>query len=262
VSSDAYADLVTVVADESARLRAALRRAAPGGIVPSAPAWSVADLTWHVGEVQWFWGAIVAGLLTDVDGLAEPARPADADLPAFAARSGADLVAAFERRSPDDPCWSWHEDGHRVGWVARRQAHEALIHRVDAELAAGGPVTDVDPALATDGVDELLVDMLAVPSWASFTVDGPGVAVVATDTGAAWHVDHGRLTGTSPNTGEDHDLEAIRARAGSDGDVGATLSGRAWDLDRWLWGRGPADPLRMAGDHGLLHRLRELAEIE
>jgi hypothetical protein len=113
-------------------------------------------------------------------------------------------------------------------------------------------------------VDELLVGMLGLPSWTSFTPDGPAVAVVTTDTDDAWHVELGRVTGTSPNSGTEVDQEAVRVHAGrsSDDEVGATLAGRAWDVDRWLWGRGPADPLRMAGDHGLLHHLRAIAEID
>lgn len=258
-----HARFVTAVDHESARMRAALRRADARAVVPSAPEWSVADLSWHVGEVQWFWGAIVADLLEDVDALVGPDRPADEELPAFVARSGQGLVAALARRAPDDACWSWHEDGGRVGWVARRQAHEALVHRVDAELAAGGPVGDADPELAADGIDELLAGLLAPPSWTTFTPDGADVAVVTTDTGHAWHVELGRITGTSPRTGDEFEAEAaVRVHPGEGGDVGATLAGRAWDVDRWLWGRGPADPLRLAGEHGLLHHLRAIAEVE
>jgi hypothetical protein len=258
------AGYVEVIEAESGRLRAALRRATRTAVVPTAPEWSVADLTWHVAEVQWFWGTIVADLLEDVDDLEELQRPVDDELPGLVARSGKELVTALRARRPDDRCWSWHEDGGQVAWVARRQAHEALIHRVEAELAAGGPVTDAEPALAADGVDELLVGMLGLPSWTTFAPDGPAVAVVTTDTDDAWHVELGRVTGTSPNSGNQVDQEAVCVRAGRppEGEVGATLAGQAWDVDRWLWGRGPADPLRMAGDHGLLHHLRAIAEID
>jgi uncharacterized protein (TIGR03083 family) len=254
---------VDVVETESRRLRGALRRAERTAVVPSAPEWSVADLTWHVAEVQSFWGAVVADLREDVDGLEELDRPDDTDLPALLASSGDALVAALRRRDPEDRCWSWHEDGGQVAWVARRQAHEALIHRVDAELAAGGPVSDADPALAADGIDELLVGLLGLPGWSEFTPDGGRVAVVASDGDAGWLVELGTVTGTSPRSGQPVEQEAVCAHRGrpADGDVGATVSGRAWDLDRWLWGRGPADPLRMAGDHGLLHQLRSIAEI-
>jgi uncharacterized protein (TIGR03083 family) len=38
---------------------------------------------------------------------------------------------------------------------ARRQAHETMVHRVDAELAAGRAAV-LDAALAADGIDEWL----------------------------------------------------------------------------------------------------------
>ena len=44
----------------------------------------------------------------------------------------------------------WADD-KTVGYIRRRQAHEALIHRLDAELTAGA-VTPLDPDLAADGV--------------------------------------------------------------------------------------------------------------
>lgn len=262
--TSAYID---VVAAEVGRLLAAVRRTDLDTVVQTTPEWTVADLTWHLAEVQWLWGAVVADLLQEVDGLEEPGRPADEDLPALLERRGDDLVALLRRRDPDDRCWSWKEDGASVGWVARRQAHEALIHRVDAEVAAGGPVTDADPALAADGIDELLVDMLRPPSWTTLTPDGQTIRVQATDVDRSWTVRFARLTGTSPSSGRSYDQDAVLVtpdgdREVADAEVGAVVSGRAWDLDRWLWGRGPADPLRRAGDHALLHRLRSAAEVD
>ena len=70
----------------------------------------------------------------------------DAELPDLIRLVSARLVEALESRDADDKCWSWHETGYTVGWVRRRQAHETLIHRVDAELAAGG-LFNVDAAL-------------------------------------------------------------------------------------------------------------------
>ncbi|WP_238993563.1 hypothetical protein [Nocardioides caldifontis] len=61
----------------------------------------------------------------------------------------------------------WAED-RTVGYIRRRQAHEALIHRLDAELTAG-TVTALDPTLASDGVDEALDVMFGgCPPWGSF----------------------------------------------------------------------------------------------
>jgi uncharacterized protein (TIGR03083 family) len=260
VHHTAYVD---VIADETARFLAAVRHGDLDRVVPSTPDWTVGDLTWHLAEVQWFWGAIVADLLEDVEDLVEPERPDDTQVVARLARWNGALVAALRTRAPGDGCWSWHEDGHTVGWVARRQAHEALIHRVDAELGVGTPVAPATPALAADGVDELFGVMLGPPSWGAFTPEATAVHVEATDTGDAWTLRFGRFTGTSPNTGTAYDDEVLRLDGEADAsDVVATVRGTAWDLDRWLWGRGPADPLRREGDVASVHRLRSLAEVE
>ena len=50
-------------------------------------------------------------------------------------------------------------------FIRRRQAHEALIHRIDAELTAGDR-TPMDTDLSADGVDEALHFMDAgLRSW-------------------------------------------------------------------------------------------------
>ena len=82
----------------------------------------------------------------------------------------ASFVAALEAADPAEPAHSWSGDpaNHTVAFTYRRQAHEALIHRLDAELAAGA-VTPLDTALAADGVDEALDWMYGnLPPWGSF----------------------------------------------------------------------------------------------
>ena len=71
--------------------------------------------------------------------------------------SGADELLALLRATPlDDPCPNFNpgSDGHVEFW-ARRQAHEATVHRWDVEKALGC-TTVIDPALAADGIDEFL----------------------------------------------------------------------------------------------------------
>ena len=100
---------------------------------------------------------------------------------------------------PDTPAWTWSED-QTVGFIRRRQAHEALIHRVDAELTAGRR-TPMDPGLSADGVDEALRVMYGgVPPWGIFTPTGAGtLRLRAPDTGNTWLVTTGRFTGTDPD---------------------------------------------------------------
>src|SRR5215469_6263772 len=138
-------DFLDHLARESARFAEAITAAPPGATVPSCPGWNADDLLWHLGEVQWLWGMVVRERVTgDRAETLKPPRPADrAGLAAFydcASHGLADILAATP---PDTPAWTWSED-QTVGFIRRRQAHEALIHRVDAELTAGRR-TPMDP---------------------------------------------------------------------------------------------------------------------
>jgi uncharacterized protein (TIGR03083 family) len=248
-----------VVEAESGRFLAALASADLGAEVPSCPGWDVADLLWHLAEVHGFWAQIVGRSLQDPSEADELERPTDPALHTFAVEQRAELLDALTRRSPTERCWSWSDLGGDVGWVARRQSHEALIHRTDAELAAGVPVTRPDPALAADGVDELIRGFLVgVPEWASWTPDGTTVALDCTEGGGRYVLELGRMTGTSPASGRSYDLDAAELRADPASSVDAEVSGDAWDLDRWLWGRGDDAPLAITGAREVVARLRAL----
>jgi uncharacterized protein (TIGR03083 family) len=250
--ADPGPDYLTHLASESARFLAAVRAAAADAAVPTCPGWDAQDLLWHLGEVQWFWGEVVRTRATDPDTVeaAKPARPANGpDLEAFFAGSSARLGELLAATGPDTPAWTWSTEP-TVGFIRRRQAHEAMVHRLDAELAAGTR-TALDPALAADGVDELLRVMFGdIPSWGSFTVDaGRTVRVSTTDTGHSWLVTLGRFTGTSPNTGTTYDDPAIEVAPVDDGaPAAATLTGTAEDLDCALWNRPPVGAVERSGD--------------
>ncbi|ACQ81160.1 protein of unknown function DUF1503 [Beutenbergia cavernae DSM 12333] len=260
-------DLLDVIARESDRFRAAVSSGSGGARVPACPDWTAADLTYHLAEVQHFW-AQVAGGATGADA-EELARPEEAELlAAFDAASGR-LRAELARRDPEEPAWSWSETGGTIAWVLRRQAHEALVHRVDAEQTAGLAVSEPEPALAADGVDELFtVSVDNAPGWGTVTLDGRRARVSATDAvthataggGTApsvWTLAFGRFTGTGPESGTQFDWDAARLEPTDDaGAVDVEISGRAWDLDLWLWGRGDAGPLHVTGDAALVPRLR------
>ena len=89
--------------------------------------------------------------------------------------ASARLVAALESVDPADMLDLVDRPDRRLH--RRRQAHEALIHRLDAELTAGA-VSGLDPALAADGVQECLAVMYGgSPAWGTFT-PGEGAAPV------------------------------------------------------------------------------------
>ena len=187
---------LVAIRDQSERFLEAIAGAAPKGDVPSCPGWSATDLLWHLGEVQHFWASVASGLPPDE--IADPVRPDDvARLRSFVAGAGTELLSGLSSHEPTHRCWSWHPSGGTVGWVARRQAHEALIHRVDAELAAGLDVRPPSVDLALDGVDEaLMVFVHGVPEWGAFAADGTTARVECTNAPAAWSLRLGRLTGT------------------------------------------------------------------
>lgn len=251
-------DYIASLRSDSARFTDLIQLTDPTIPVPSCPGWSASDLFWHLTEVQHFWATVVDGLLADPKSIPELSRPNDAALADVFATQSARLIQALQRRNPADECWSWHGTGHNVGWVRRRQAHEALIHRIDAELAAGN-VPSVDETLASDGVDEILTTYLDagdIPNWASFVPDGTS-ARIAVDGGVSWTLVLGRLRGTSPASGNTYDDPALRLEDVAE--PATVISGRAPDLDLWLWGRGPSDPLQVRGDETVVARVRSAA---
>jgi uncharacterized protein (TIGR03083 family) len=243
------------LARESARFAEAVQQAAPDARVPSCPDWDADDLLWHLAEVQFFWGTIVRERVPgDEAEKRKPERPADrAGLLAFYRRASGDLGETLAAASPDAYAWTWSDD-KTVGFIRRRQAHEALIHRVDAELAAGSR-TPLDARLAADGVDEALRVMYGwLPEWGRFTPDPGGtVRLRATDTGDSWLVTPGRFTGTDPDDGTSYEEAAVSA-AGSDSGAAAAaeISGTAADLDCWLWHRAPVGAVQRSGDPGAI----------
>jgi uncharacterized protein (TIGR03083 family) len=248
------------LARESARFGDVLGAAAPDVPVPTCPGWIADDLLWHLAEVQWFWGSVVRERVTDGAEVErfEATRPADrAELMAFSLQAGQDLLSILTATPPRTEAWTWADDDHTVGFILRRQAHEALIHRVDAEVTAGTR-SPIDPRLAADGVDEALRVMFGVPpGWARSTVDDAAtVRVRCTDTGHSWVVSLGAFSGTSPNSGTTYEEEPFLqvARMDDGRPAVAGIAGAAADVDCWLWNRPAVGPVELAGDPGVLHR--------
>ncbi|MDQ3781566.1 MAG: maleylpyruvate isomerase family mycothiol-dependent enzyme [Actinomycetota bacterium] len=250
------AEYIGAVNAETDKLIAVARTVAMTDPVPSAPGWSVADLVWHLTRVQRFWATIVSERLMTPEGYPEPTRPDDdGSLIDGLDAAKTFLVATLSEADPDLACYTW-SDEHNAGFVMRRQAHEALIHRADAELAAG-----IDPVvasrLAVDGIDEILTVMIgAVPSWATFTDSG---RVIDIDAGQQrWALLMGKMTGTSPNSGTDYDID-VAVVVDEVPHPDAVISGTPGKLDLWLWGRAPGETIDIAGDPALADLLRSIA---
>lgn len=233
---------------ESTRFREVLATTPGVARVPGCPDWSAADLLWHLTEVQWFWARVVRTRPAPADEDAPgPERPTsyDALLGLFDQHSAA-LLDELRRVDPADEAWTWSAE-QTVGFTVRRQAHEALIHRLDAEQTAGA-VTALDPALAADGVLEVLDVMFGgTPAWGEFSGHGVHVRVDCTDTGDRFWTELGRFTGTSPDgrTYDEADISVVRAPT-VEPDV--VIAGPAAALDAWLWHRGDDAEISVVGD--------------
>ncbi len=263
LTEDAY---LRHLRSDSERLTEVLAPASPDARVPTCPGWSADDLLAHVLTVQSFWERVVADDLTtheQVAALVAPDRPNGHEGLVDAVRESSDrLVAALGAVAPDAPRWSWAPE-QTAGFTTRRQAHEACIHRLDAELTAapdGSSRSPIDSALAADGIDEVLrVMFAATPPWATTTpIAGRTVRVVATDTGSTWLVTIARRTGVDPQ-GVDRDDPGIYV-AGDDPADGTVhpvgiLSGSAEDLYCRLWGRPVLTEPQRAGDLTLVAEL-------
>ena len=130
--------------------------------VPSCPGWTVADLVRHVAEV-YLHKVTLMRTGEEPREWPPPSLAAEAPLAALGRAYGA-LRAEFRTRGPGQPAPTWYDPDQTVAFWIRRMALETVIHRIDAELAAGLPVTPVPDDLAADGVDEVLKRMLAYGS--------------------------------------------------------------------------------------------------
>ena len=137
-------------------------------------------------------------------------------------------------------------------------AHETAVHGADAVIAAGRtPV--IDDALATDGVDEILDEMLiGGPSWG---VVNPGEGRIGLRAGGReWRLQFARFTGTSPGTGKRYDIDTMVYDDSEPATVpDAVVTTDVATLDLWLWGRATLPPESVSGDVSVVAKLRQVA---
>jgi uncharacterized protein (TIGR03083 family) len=213
--------------------------------VPSCPGWTLGMLARHIGGGHRWAAELVRTRATEFLDDAQ-VRTLDGDdtgeLPVDWLRAGAgELVAALREAGPDAKVWvPFHYDS--ASFFARRFAHETLLHRADACLAAGAPF-EADRETALDAVDEWL-ELDAIPEHFTLTPEkravlGPGrtIALEATDAGVSWVVD---LTG-----------EVITWRRGA-GDAAAGLRAPLTTLLQVLYRRLPLAAAAPSGDRSLL----------
>src|SRR5918997_6253661 len=188
-------DYCGVAETEAGRLRAAAVAAGPDTAVPTCPQWSVHRLVAHTARAF----EMVTGALGAADPSSPPPKPSrpDGDFDAVLAGYDERLATMLELlRSVDPSAPAWHFSPiapKTAASLARRMAHEATVHRIDAQAAAGGAASEqdarVDPEVAADGVDEVLRWLIQrwTDQWATGELSGT-VLYHAADAGRAWTV--------------------------------------------------------------------------
>ena len=220
---------------------ARLRSVAPGALerpVPECDGWTGRDVVLHTAEVYLHKAeSIRRGVMPQPwppEGLRER------DPLALIDEAHARLVGELDAHEPADPAWTWWPQDQTVGFWVRRMAHETSVHRRDVESAVA-EATPVAEDLAVDGIDELLLLMLAGDWTGDEVPTASGSAVVLESGGHVWQV-----------TLHPDRVDVAREQ---DGGAAATVSGEPGDVLLWLWGRGPR-PLA-DGDPAVVTELRE-----
>ncbi|WP_199853023.1 maleylpyruvate isomerase N-terminal domain-containing protein [Plantactinospora sp. BC1] len=181
--------LLECLAADQARLRQ-VASADLAAAVPSCPDWTVADLVRHVATVYLHkvecmrTGRIPSSWPPDLSG-EEPLALLD--------RACLALRAEFDSRDPGALAPTWYDPDQTVGFWLRRMAQETVVHRVDAELAVAGAVTEIPADLAVDGIDEVLRIFLGYGSrrWPERFIDvlpDSAIRLLATAGPASWQI--------------------------------------------------------------------------
>jgi uncharacterized protein (TIGR03083 family) len=237
------------------RSGAALGEAAAGaGLdakVPTCPGWDVTDLVVHQGMVHRWAAASLRGERDHDTAASQAEGRAAARLLDWFADGLTALVDTLRATPEDAEAIVFLKDAPppRRFW-ARRQAHETTIHGADAAGAALGrwPTAadvDVDPALAADGIDELLMGFITRGKGRLHAAEPFTVLVRTDDTGHAWtlRIGDGPVVTTTGVTGQPE----------------AVLSGTAAQVYLSLWNRD--DELTWEGRPDLIDEWRRQVRI-
>jgi uncharacterized protein (TIGR03083 family) len=249
-------ELASVLDAEASRFGAEAGRILLSDPVPTCPSWTVADLVGHLGVThRWATTIVTGGLLQDLpeDDLARlPGPPADSAELLRWFRAGANDIVDALRAAPDDLrafVFLKNAPPPRHFW-ARRQAHETTIHRVDALAARLGRMPStaeagIAPAVAVDGIDELVGGFVPRRSSRLRTHQPFRVSITPTDADVAWTV----AVSDQPPV----------VSPGADPRAHAVLSGTAAALYLGLWNRG--DDIAESGTVDALGHWREQVRI-
>ena len=228
----------------------AVHRAGQDAGVPSCPDWTVHDLAEHLGGVhRWCAGTVAApGEKLQRRDMTDLAMPTPVDEVSTWLLEGATQVTQAMRDAGEDTLVGGWGGPVPVSFWARRMCHETLVHRADAELAAGvALLADVDPAVAADAVDEhLAMVVLGAKRRPGLRADGSTLHLHATeDLGEAgeWvvtldpdgpRVEHAHRKSDAAVRGPATALLTVLTSRERPEDAGVDVLGAAELLERWL----------------------------
>ena len=222
--------------------------------IPTCPEWTLRQLVTHVGRAH-RWAAEITRTRSDAPipfrAVPDGRLPDDrAEQPAWL-RAGAARIVDAVRDAGSDLVWSFIGPAPAGFWI-RRMAHETLVHRADAQLAAGAePEPAIEAEVAADAIDEWLTLLAgglgnpderarALPARASLHVHatddglgGRGEWMIRHDAdGLAVEPGHGK--GDAALTGPAASLLLVLMRRRPASDPSVTVYGDSAVVDGWL----------------------------
>ncbi len=241
-----FAGYLDSLAADGATLSAAARSVPLDTRVPPCPGWSVRDLVAHTGGVHRGRGEVLRSRTRTRPDVEAPPPPPDADLLDWYDEGLAELLGVLRSTDPATPSWTWWPPDQTAGFWYRRMAQETVIHRVDAELAAGRSPQVADD-IAVDGIDEVLECFLS-GDWSDEPnpMPGAGERLQVSAGHRSWLV---TLRSTS--------VELVRGEGAAVG----TVTGAPAGVLRWLWGRAPDDAVERSGDPVAVRLLRDYLAV-
>jgi uncharacterized protein (TIGR03083 family) len=205
--------------------------------VPSCPEWTLADLLSHVAHVYLHKVETMRHNSSPDPWPPPPTGETEAEL---LDRGYRELRAEFAARPVTEQVLTWYGPDQTVGFWLRRMTQETVIHRIDAELAAGVASRPVPDDLAADGIDEVLRIFLAWASkewledFAEPLAKGDGSVLVSAG-GQSWLVAW--------------DSSGVSTEPGK-GAADAEIAGAPDAVLRWLWRRAGDQVIEISGNGG------------
>jgi uncharacterized protein (TIGR03083 family) len=222
--------------------------------IPTCPEWTLRQLVTHVGRAH-RWAAEITRTRSEVfipfRAVPDGKLPDDRAEQCGWLRVGAARIVDAVLDAGGDLVWSFIGPVPAGYWL-RRMAHETLVHRADAQLAAGAePEPVIDAEVAADAIDEWLMLVTrglgnaserttALPAGARLHIHvtddglgGRGEWMIGHDAGGLT-VEPGHGKGDAALTGPAASLLLVLMRRRPVSDPAATVYGDSAVVDGWL----------------------------